>query len=56
MLNGQLIFSFVMQTDENDSRKLMISIQSYGGGDNYEGRIRMTDEQWNPFPGMMFRD
>ena len=56
MLNGQLIFSFVLQTDENDVRKLMISVQSYGGGENYEGRIRMTDEEWNPFPGMVFRD
>jgi ribosomal protein L19E len=58
MINGQYTFSFIMIDDGSTAgsmvKKLMISVQH--SGCSYEGRLRVIDESWTPFPGMMFRD
>jgi len=56
MLNGQLVFTFVLQIDDENQRTLMISVATHGTGSTYEGRLRLTDSEWNPFPNMKFRE
>ena len=56
MLNGQLVFTFVLQIDDENQRTLMISVATHGTGLTYEGRLRLTDSEWNPFPNMKFRE
>lgn len=54
MINGRLVFSFVLQIDEDGNRRLMISVHDYGTDLTYEGRLRFLDAEWNPFPNMIF--